>query len=123
MSAEENNAVVPRAAEETFRRLTPMLTSAGRGWTGIGLTQYTGYVDEVDIPPSQDHVAAVYLGHSPADIRLRLDGQLHEERFYKGEIAIVSAGRSFEGAWKRRADDALEMRLTDTFLREVAQSV
>jgi AraC family transcriptional regulator len=102
---------------------SPAPTSAGRGWTGIELMRYTGYVDEIVAPPLPDHVAAVYLGRSPADIRARIDGRIYEERFRKGEIAIIPAGTPWEGAWKRRAEDALEMRLRDTFLREVAESV
>ena len=123
MSTEKNNGVVPRAAEERFRESTPAPTSAGRGWTGIELMQYTGYVDEIVAPPLPDHVAAVYLGRSPADVRVKMDGRFYEERFHRGEIAIVPAGTPWEGAWQRRADDVLEIRLGDAFLREVAQSV
>jgi AraC family transcriptional regulator len=86
--------------------------------------QYTGYVDEIVAPPlPDDHVAAVYLGRSPADIRLKVDGRVYTGRFHNGEIAVVPLGTPWEGAWKRSADDALEMRLRDALLREVAQSV
>lgn len=43
----------------------PMLSGVGRGWNGIELMQYTGYVDEIVAPPLPDHIAAVYLGRLP----------------------------------------------------------
>ncbi len=123
MSVEKNNAVVLCTAEESFRGPTSVLTSAGRGWTGIELRQNTGYVDEIAAPSLPYHLTLVYLGRSPHDMMQRLDGRVYEERFHQGEIAIVPAGLPCEWSWKSRADDVLEIRLGDAFLREVAQSV
>ncbi|MDQ4001304.1 MAG: AraC family transcriptional regulator [Actinomycetota bacterium] len=123
MPAMENNAVAPRAAEESSPGLTPVLTSAGRGWTNIELMRYTGYIDEIAAPSVSYHLTLVYLGRSPHDVLQRLDGRVYEERFHQGEIAIVPAGLPCEWSWKRRTDDILEIRLGDALLREVAQSV
>ena len=123
MPAEKNNRVELRAAEECFPGPTPVLTSAGRGWTGIELMQHTGYVDEIAAPSVSYHLTLVYLSRSPHDVMQRMDGRVYEERFHRGEIAIVPAGLLCEWSWKRRADDVLEIRLGDAFLREVAESV
>ena len=123
MSVEKNNAVVLCAKEERFRGPTSVLTSAGRGWTGIELRQNTGYVDEIAAPSLPYHLTLVYLGQSPHDMMQRLDGRVYEERFHRGEIAIVPAGLPCEWSWKSRADDVLEIRLGDAYLREVAESV
>lgn len=100
-----------------------VLSSAGRGWTGIEVARFTGF-DEISIPPLPKHHAVIYLNRQPLDLTQRLDGQLREERVYRGEVAVVPAGLSWEWGFKGRTEsDLLPLCLEDAFLREVAQSV
>jgi AraC family transcriptional regulator len=102
----------------------PVLTSADRGWTGIEVVRYTGYFEEIAVPPYPNYVASIYLNRHPLDLTQRLDGQLYEQRVYHGEMAILPTGRPCEWGWKERVEtDVLNLRLKDAFLREVAQSV
>jgi AraC family transcriptional regulator len=103
---------------------SPVLTSAGRGWTGIEIVRYTGYFDEIAVPPFLTHAAVIYLNRHPLDLTQRLDGQRHDERVHRGEMAIVPAGMTCEWGWRERVEsDVLNLRLRDAFLREVAESV
>lgn len=100
-----------------------VLTSAGRGWTGIEVARFTGY-DEVSIPALPKHHAIIYLNRRPLDLTQRLDGWLRKERVHHGEVAIIPAGPQWEWGFKGETkSDMLPLCLEETFLREVAQSV
>lgn len=107
------------------RSLDPsrVLTSAGRGWTGIEVARFIGY-DEVSIPALPKHHAVIYLNRQPLDLTQRLDGRLRKERVHHGEVAIIPAGPQWEWGFKGVTEsDMLPLCLEETFVREVAQSV
>ena len=100
-----------------------MLSSAGRGWTGIEVARFTGF-DEMSIPPLPKHHAVIYLNRHPLNLTQRLDGQLREERVHRGKVSIIPAGPHWEWRFEGAAEsDQLPLCLEDAFLREVAQSV
>lgn len=100
-----------------------VLTSAGRGWTGIEVARFTGY-DEVSMPPLPKHHAIIYLNRQPLDLTQRLDGQFRKERVHHGEVAVIPAGPHWEWGFKGATEsDLLPLCVEDAFLREVAESV
>ena len=100
-----------------------VLSSAGRGWTGIEVARFTGF-DEMSIPPLPKHHAVIYLNRHPLALTQRLDGQLREERVHRGKVSIIPAGPHWEWRFEGAAEsDQLPLCLEDAFLREVAQSV
>ncbi len=100
-----------------------VLSSAGRGWTGIEVARFTGF-DEMSIPPLPKHHAVIYLNRHPLALTQRLDGQLREERVHSGKVSIIPAGPHWEWRFEGAAEsDQLPLCLEDAFLREVAQSV
>ncbi|MDP9409549.1 MAG: hypothetical protein M3P70_03445, partial [Actinomycetota bacterium] len=124
MSAEKNNAVVLRAAEESFPGPAPALTSAGRGWTGVELMRFKGYVQEIALPPLPSHVVVVGVTHHTVDLVQRLGGKLYEVSCHPGDASIVSAETPVEVEIRERVkSDVLNLHLGDTFLRGVAESV
>jgi AraC family transcriptional regulator len=124
MPAEKNNDVVLFAEEEGSRGPTPALTSAGRGWTGIELMRFKGYVEEIALLPFPSHVVVVGLTHYPIYLVHRLGGMLYDKPYRQGDISIVPAGTSVEVEHKERVkNDVLNLHLGDTFLRGVAESV
>ena len=99
------------------------LSSFGRGWNGIEVARFTGF-DEMSVPPLPKHHAVVYLNQLPLDLTQKLDGKIHKERVYSGEVSIVPAGQRWEWRFEGATEsDMLPLCLEDVFLREVAQSV
>ncbi len=102
---------------------TRVLSSAGRGWSGIEVARFTGF-DELSVPPLLKHHAIIYLNRLPLDLTQRLDGQLCKQRVHRGEITIVPEGRAWEWGFKGETEsDMLPLCLENAFLREVARSV
>ncbi len=102
----------------------PVLSSVGRGWTGIEVVRYRGCFDEIIVPSFAHHTVVVHLSRHPHDRVRRLAGRLYEERVHYGEVAVLPTGLPCEWGWKERVEsDVLNLRLGDAFLREVAQSV
>ncbi len=102
----------------------PVLTSAGRGWNGIELLRFKGYIEEIAIPPLPSHVVVASLSRHPVDLVQRLNDKLYENRCHQGKITIVPAGTTVEVEHKDRVEShGLNLHLEDTFLRKVAESV
>jgi AraC family transcriptional regulator len=102
---------------------SPVLSSAGLGWSGIEVARFIGH-DELSIPPSPKHHAIIHLNRRPLDLTQRLDGQLRKERVHRGEVAIIPEGRAWEREFKGETEsDVLPLCLEDAFLREAARSV
>ncbi len=102
----------------------PVLTSVGRGWTGIELLRFKGYVQEIALPPFPSHVVVVGLTYHSVDLVQRLGGKLFEVPCRPGDASIVSAETPVEVEIRERVkSDVLNLLLGDTFLRGVAENV
>lgn len=113
-----------RATEKSSFGPSPVLSSAGRGWTGIQVLRFKGYVEEFDVPPSPNHTAVVNLTRHPVDLVQRLDGKLYEEPCNPHGVTIAPAGTHAEVSHKDRTEsDVLNLLLEDALLRKVAKSV
>jgi AraC family transcriptional regulator len=105
---------------------SPLLSSVGRGWTGIEVARYTGYFGEISLPPfPNNHTVSIHLHRHPLDLMHRLDGRIYEERYHHGDIAIIPPTETpSEWDWRGRVkSDVLNLRLNNALLREVAESV
>jgi AraC family transcriptional regulator len=103
---------------------SPMLSSEGRGWTGIEVVRFKGYFEEISVPPFPSHTVVVSLTSHPVDLVQRLDGKLYEDTCHSGEVTIAPARTPVEVSHKERVEcDVLNLRLGEAFLREVAESV